>query len=66
MIKIENECVGCPPDMGCLGTSCSYLDVPRFYCDDCGYEVDKLYHYDGQELCIDCIEKRLEEVEYNG
>lgn len=64
MINIENECVGCPPDMGCLGKSCPYLDVPRFYCDECGDEAE-LYWYEGEQLCIDCIEKRLEKVEYD-
>lgn len=61
MKKIENECVGCPPEMGCLGSSCPNLNVVRYYCDECREEA-KLYHYDGQELCIDCIEKSLEEV----
>ncbi len=65
MIQIENECVGCPPDIGCIGNSCPYLNVPRFYCDECGYE-EKLYWFDDEQLCMDCIEKRLERVEYDG
>ena len=64
MIKIENECVDCPPDIGCIGNSCPYLHVPRFYCDECGDEAE-LYWYDDQQLCIDCIEKRLDKVEYD-
>ena len=64
MIVVENECVGCPSDLGCIGNSCPYLNVPRFYCDCCGDEVDDLYYFDGQELCIDCIEHRLERVAY--
>ena len=62
MIKIENECVGCPPEMGCLGSSCPHMNVKRFYCDDCGDECI-LYKYDGQELCLDCIIEKLEVVD---
>ena len=63
MIRIENDCVGCPPEMGCLGDGCPYRNVPYYYCDECG-ENETLYHFDGEELCIDCIKKRLEEVIY--
>ena len=59
---IENECVGCPPEMGCLGSSCPNRNVTRFYCDHCG-EEEELYYYDGEELCIDCIKKTLTKVE---
>lgn len=61
MIKKENECVGCPPEMGCLGSSCPNRNVLRFYCDECGDET-QLYDFDGEELCIDCIEKRLDKI----
>ena len=59
---IENECVDCPPELGCLGDSCPYKNVPRFYCDECEDEVT-LYEYDGEELCLECIAKRLQIVE---
>ena len=62
MKTIEDECVGCPPEIGCLGSSCPYKNVVHYYCDDCGEET-QLYYYDGKELCIDCIEKTLEKVE---
>jgi hypothetical protein len=65
MIVIENHCVDCPKEMGCLGDSCPYMNVPHYYCDKCK-EEEKLYHYDGEQLCINCIEKRLEEVVYTG
>lgn len=61
MKRIENDCVGCPPEMGCLGSSCPYRNNPHYYCDQCG-EEKPLYHFDDEELCIDCIEKQLEKV----
>lgn len=60
MIKRENECVDC--GLPCLGSSCPNRNVIRIYCDKCG-EEGKIYHYDGEHLCIDCIEEALEEVE---
>lgn len=60
MIKIENECCDC--GLPCIYESCPYWAVKRFYCDECGDEAE-LYWYDNEQLCIDCIEKRLERVE---
>lgn len=57
---IENDCVMC--GLPCLGSSCPHRNVTRFYCDECGEETT-LYHYDGEELCLDCIKKRIEKVE---
>lgn len=62
MIKYEDECVGCPAELGCLGSSCPNKNVKHFYCDECKDEVDDLYYFDGEELCINCIERRLEKV----
>lgn len=39
MIRFEDECVGCPPEMGCLGDGCRYRNVPHIYCDICGEEI---------------------------
>lgn len=63
MKKTENECVGCT-SMGlpCMGHGCPNLAVTRFYCDECGDE-EELYYYDEQELCIECIKKKLTKVE---
>lgn len=61
MRETTNECVGCPPEMGCLGDSCPNRNVTRLYCDECGDET-QLYYYDGQELCIDCITELLKET----
>lgn len=60
MIKKENECVDC--GLPCLGSSCPNRNVIRIYCDKCGDE-GKIYHYDGEHLCISCIEETLEEVD---
>ena len=58
----ESECVGCPPEMGCIGSSCKYRNVTRYYCDNCKDETT-LYEFEGFELCIDCIKKELTIVE---
>lgn len=60
MIKKENECVDC--GLPCLGSSCPNRNVIRIYCDKCGDE-GKIYHYDGEHLCIGCIEETLKKVE---
>lgn len=60
MIKIEYDCVGC--GLPCLGSACPYREVPYFYCDDCEYEYEELFHYEGKQLCIDCVAKRLRKV----
>ena len=60
--RIEDECIGCPPNMGCIGNLCPYKNVVRYYCDKCGYE-DVLYEWDDCELCLDCIEKLLDKVD---
>ena len=60
MKRIENECVDC--GLPCLGDRCPNRNVERFYCDNCG-EEETLYEFEGEELCIDCIAKRLTKVE---
>lgn len=55
----ENECVDC--GLPCRGNSCPNRNVVRLYCDRCGQEAP-LYEYDGEELCLDCIEGTLEKV----
>lgn len=63
MIKHVNECVGCPPERGCRGSSCPNRDVVYFICDSCGQEVDELCSYDGSELCMDCLWETVPKVE---
>ena len=56
----ENECVDC--GLPCLYESCPYYNVEHIVCDICGEET-KLYHYDGQEICAECILQDFEIVE---
>lgn len=61
MVKTENECCDC--GLSCLYESCPYWAVTRYYCDRCKSEVDTLYWWGRQQLCLDCIEIQLERVE---
>ena len=63
MVRREDQCVGCPPEMGCLGPSCPYRDVPVLICDCCGEEVYDLYLIDGEQYCADCLLQQFEKVE---
>lgn len=63
MIKYQDECVGCPPEKGCLGSSCQYSNIPYFYCDECGNETRSLYCFadtPSRELCHDCMTRELD------
>lgn len=60
----QNDCCDCAvPAYPCLGYSCPLRHAKHYYCDDCGDEVDTLYRFEGEELCGDCVVKRLEVVE---
>lgn len=59
MLEYEDHCVGCPPEIGCLGTSCPNINVPTYYCDDCKNYAQ--YNIDGDDLCENCAEKYLKE-----
>lgn len=61
MTRYECECVGCPPELGCIGMACPNLRVPHYHCDECDTETD-IYEFDGEELCISCITDRLPKV----
>ena len=62
MIKCENECVGCPKEMGCMGDSCPNRNVKHLYCDKCGDDVEELYNFLGEELCEQCLLKTFEKI----
>ncbi|MGN1339856.1 MAG: hypothetical protein ACI4WS_06155, partial [Oscillospiraceae bacterium] len=59
MIEYHNECVGCPPEMGCYGDACVYSHIPHFFCDECGMESEPemMRRADGLDLCPDCLLK---------
>ena len=67
MITYENQCVGCPPEIGCIGDSCKYKHVPILICDQCKDEAERLYWFGRKQLCEECyivnIMKEAEEVE---
>ena len=55
MIKYEDECVGCPPEMGCMGDTCKYRNVKHLYCDKCHTDCEELFDVYGHQLCEDCL-----------
>ena len=65
MIKFINECVGCPPERGCLGESCPNRNVADLICDECGCEPDELYVYGNEHLCVDCLKECLDVINYD-
>lgn len=56
---VENECVGCPTNMGCLGSACPYQNVLHIECDECGDELDEdtVIEIDGDDYCKSCAKK---------
>ncbi len=65
-VRYENECVDCAaPSYPCIGEMCPRRRVAHYDCDKCGNETT-LYHYNGQELCAECILESLEQVEGSG
>ena len=60
-VEYEDYCVGCPPDLPCLGAACMYHGkFPVFYCDRCGEEAE--YHIEKEDLCEDCAKERMKEI----
>ena len=63
--RIENHCVVCPPDLGCMGNACINRNVTVFFCDDCKTEVEtnELYLFKAKgnerELCEECWKERM-------
>ena len=53
MIKIENDCVGCP--QGCI--CCGLKENPHYYCDWCDmeFDADDLRYVGSEMVCEDCI-----------
>ena len=60
----ENRCCGCAaPGYPCLGDSCELRHYRALHCDKCGGEIDKLYKYDNEEICEECLLKEFEVIE---
>lgn len=57
----SNDCVGC--GLPCIYEACPYYRVEHFKCDDCKEEDIRLYKYDGDELCEECLLKQFDVVE---
>lgn len=62
MIVVENECVGCPKEIGCIGSTCPYNSVTHYYCDECGCEAT-LYDTEWGEICSECLMKKYSIVD---
>lgn len=60
MIEYEDNCVGCPSNMGCIGSLCPYKNVPTRYCDGCDELLDDEYYTDGEkDYCEECYLKEI-------
>lgn len=60
MIVHENRCCDCAsPGYPCRGSECPNRNVSCYYCDDCKDEYDELFYYEDEQLCRDCIIKRV-------
>lgn len=61
--RVENQCVGCPPEIGCIGELCRNRNVHIYFCDKCGEELppEELFLYEKKtedlELCEKCFLK---------
>lgn len=67
MLKYEDHCCSCAvPGYPCLGSSCPYVNVPVYYCDECDPGCDEplenVYEIDGEELCYDCLLNKFKRV----
>ena len=64
MTITRNECCDCAvPAYPCLGKHCPLRNKKVHICDDCKDEVDELYEFGIEEICSNCIEKRLQGIE---
>lgn len=54
MIEMKSGCVHC--GLPCLGRSCPNYEIPVFYCDECGDEIDgDLYEFEDEHFCESCL-----------
>lgn len=68
MRVFEDECVGCPPEMGCLGSSCPNKNVLHVFCDKCKKEceLDELHEVGGEDVCEKCIFEMYPKIKVEG
>lgn len=75
--EMVNDCVGCPPELGCNGSLCPYYphmaERVVYCCDACGAEVESQYDLHlalGQTeeawVCESCLESLEQEAENHG
>lgn len=62
MIRYESDCVGCPTEMGCLGSACPYQNIEVHDCDECGAKDSAKYEMDNTEFCEKCAEEWLQNI----
>lgn len=66
-IRYDNECVGCPPELGCLGEACPNRNVPIYICDICGAECCeediRIDTISGGHICVECIDEIYPRIE---
>lgn len=60
MIKIEDHCVDCPREIGCLGKTCPFQNIKVHYCDMCEEEESK-YIIEDEEYCDICAKDYVAE-----
>lgn len=56
----EDECVGCPPEMGCMGSACPNRNVEHIVCDECGDELlydEEIIKEGIKDYCPECYKK---------
>ena len=58
MVRQVNNCVGCEVCM-----QCGADHQIELVCDECGFEADKLYEYDNEQMCENCLLKFVPEVD---
>ena len=62
MIKYENECVGCPPEMVCLGSGCPNRNGLYLLCDRCDADCEELYILGDEQVCEECLKDNFEKI----
>lgn len=64
MVREKNNCCGCAtPTYPCLGDSCPLRHTKALICDECKSEVNRLYEYEGRQLCEECLLKQFTTIE---